>query len=163
MCNAAYEVIKIFNVGTSRKADAYVAKYAPFFESQLGFVFSPMQRYNMYILLYYRTALAMEETYLEIIRDNNEIIDAIGDAEVMHVIEALKRDKNASFLEILSAMCECNGLAKISHQDRIVRILLGQNAGLLYTTQLPIRRDDMLINISGKRDDWRSLKEFVDI
>jgi hypothetical protein len=38
VCLAIYKVLASFMLGESRKINTYVARYVPFFETQLGFV-----------------------------------------------------------------------------------------------------------------------------
>ena len=37
VCDRVYEVLEKFMEGESEKSDRYVAKYVPFFQTQLGF------------------------------------------------------------------------------------------------------------------------------
>ena len=38
MCQAVYVVLENFMQGSSDKTDRFIAKYVPFFQTQLGFV-----------------------------------------------------------------------------------------------------------------------------
>ena len=98
---------------------------------------------------------------MEMILDNDEIIDSMGDTEVQLIVDLLKKDKNPAFLEILCNLCECNETAKIGHQNRIVRMLLEHSKGVIYTTKLLPNKEDVHISVSGFGNDWQSLREFV--
>ena len=96
--------------------------------------------------------------YLEIINNNDDIIDAMGDAEVQLIVDLLKKDKNPAFLEILCNLCECSYTAKIGHQNRIVRMLLEQTSDVIFSTKLAPSRNDVLIQQSDKKGGWQSLR-----
>ena len=101
--------------------------------------------------------------YIEMILDNDDIIDAMGDAEVQVIVDLLKVKKNPLYLEILCNLCECNETAKISHQNRLVRMLLENSKGVIYTTKLLPDGSDVQISKSGIGNDWQSLRAFEPI
>jgi hypothetical protein len=103
----------------------------------------------------------MEDMYLELVRDNDEVIDAMGDVEVQLLISLLKRDKNPLFLEMLSVLCECDDTAKIGHQNRIVTLLLEKSKGVLFDIKLDPMYNVAMISIAGPENDWMSLRKFV--
>ncbi len=104
----------------------------------------------------------METMYNELIRDNDDIIDAMGDTEIANVVRLVQKDKNPEFLELLSLMCECDERAKKKHQERIVNMLLESSKPVVYITELLPSKDEVRISVSGKGDDWVTLREFVD-
>jgi hypothetical protein len=107
------------------------------------------------------TQLTMEDMYIELIRDNHEILDAMDDAEIQRIIELLKKNKRPEFMEILCFICVCNDLPEIKHQDRIVRLLLEQNTDLLYETRLINEDAGVEIRMSRRDEDWVSLRKCV--
>lgn len=145
VCTAVLKVLEIFMRGESRKSDCFIAMYAPFFMTLLG---SPLQ---------------VEKMVIELIRDNDEIIDSIGEEEIDHIIlELLKKrgNHNPLFLDILSVLCVCENSAKIGHQNRILKTLLEDKraAGLMYHTKLT--EEGVLLSVTGAKDTWVSLREF---
>ena len=96
--------------------------------------------------------------YSEMILDNDDIIDAMGDAEVQVIVDLLKVKKNPLYLEILCNLCECSESAKISHQNRIVKMLLEESKSVIYPTKLVPDGSDVLI--APFANDWQSLRAF---
>lgn len=48
--------------------------------------------------------------YTELVRDNNKIVHAIGEEEMLAFVNLLKVDKQPDYLDFLSVLCECEGL-----------------------------------------------------
>ena len=110
-----------------------------------------------------RTPLQVEKMYNELLRDNDDIIDAIGEEEIQKFVDLLKIDKNPHYLEFLAIICECNETAKIEHQKSIVKLLLEMSKGVVYLTELTADRADVRISVSGLKTDWVSLREYDDL
>ena len=111
--DTAYKVLQTYLKGNSRKNELYIAAHIPFFQSQVG------------------AELAVERMYTELVRDNNQIVHAITDKEIMAFVELLKHDKQPQYLEFLSVLCECNGAPLPHNQEKIAHALLVQSNGKL--------------------------------
>jgi hypothetical protein len=79
------------------------------------------------------------------------------DAEVSDLIKLLRKDKNPNYLDLLSALCVCDDASMAQHQDRITRMLLQESKGVVYLTEFHATDDEVIVSVSGRRDDWQSL------
>jgi hypothetical protein len=135
VCDAIYSLLEAYGEGSSRKNEMYLARHLPLFESQIGYAcharlmsFVSSQSHHQCCL---RTPLHVEEMFTELIRDNEEIIMAMGEREVTHIIKLLRGDKNPDYLSLLSALCTCEEAAMGEHQQLITKRLLEESQGVL--------------------------------
>ena len=105
--------------------------------------------------------MEVEKMYTELVRDNNDIIMAMGEPEIKKFVDLLKVKKDPNYLNFLSAICECEENAVSTNQDRIVKLLLEEAKGVVYTTEYHPAQKEVLISVSGRGNDWQSLREFV--
>ena len=105
--------------------------------------------------------MGVEKMYTELVRDNNDIIMAMGEPEIKKFVDLLKVKKDPNYLNFLSAICECEENAVSTNQDRIVKLLLEEAKGVVYTTEYHPAQQEVLISLSGRGNDWQSLREYV--
>jgi hypothetical protein len=97
--------------------------------------------------------------YIELARDSHKIIDAVGNEEVTEVLTMLRKDKNPYYLDFLSVLCECKGVAVHKQQNRIVNLLLRDQSmadSVLYQTQF--LEGNIQVRTNSK-DSWKTLRE----
>ncbi|EGD74759.1 inositol 1,4,5-trisphosphate receptor type 3 [Salpingoeca rosetta] len=140
--DAAYKVLETYLRGNSRKNELYIAAHIPFFQSQVG------------------AALEVEKMYTELVRDNNQIVHAITDKEIMMFVNLLKTDKQPQYLEFLSVLCECIGAPLPHNQDKIAKALLIDSNDSVYLTEVNGQGDGVVVSIDNGKT-WGSLYDFV--
>lgn len=79
----------------------------------------------------------MEKMYTELIRDNHQLIDKLGDKEIAKVVNLLKNgDRNPDYLSFLQAMCECEEQPVVGNQNKVALELLEKNRSIVYLTEV---------------------------
>jgi hypothetical protein len=102
--------------------------------------------------------------FTQLITDNEEIILAMQDQEVSKIIQLLQSEKNPDYLNLLAALCVCEESAMHEHQERITRMLLQESSkGVVFITEFHKAQDDVLVSVSGKCDDWQSLRRYASL
>ena len=137
--NAAFRVLNAILVGDSRKLELYVSRNLPFLWTMFG------------------TKMSVESLINELIRDNAQLVELCGDAEVKRVVELLtKKDgKDPNYLEFLSVLCVCENAPVKRLQDMIGKWLLRQRGkdAPLFNTRVAQRGTGILLTTNG---DWES-------
>jgi hypothetical protein len=169
-----------YRKGGSHKAEMYLAKHLPFLQSQIGyavsfhffslsplvflkFFFCPLLAWDSCFLILIRrsTPLPVEGLFAKLISDNLDVINAIQDDEVSQIVQLLRNDKDPDYLDMLAALCVCDGDSVADQQERITRILLEFNQDVVYLTEYDSKLQDVLVSETGKKNDWISLRKYV--
>ena len=61
---------------------------------------------------------------MELIRDNRKIVDRITHDHIDKFVDLLRRDKNYRYLDLLSVLCVCDGVAIADNQKYITEVWL---------------------------------------
>ncbi|KAI0220817.1 Inositol 1,4,5-trisphosphate receptor type 3 [Lamellibrachia satsuma] len=146
-----YDVLRAYLRGHRRRNELYIAKYIDFFLGQL----------------YYEDGigLAVAPMIKELIGDNRKIVDRITHDHIDLFIDLLSKRKDYRFLDLLSVLCVCDGVAIPDNQNYITQIWLtkdrtecvfhtelGQNINLQY---------NVVYMSSDNKETWIALREFV--
>ncbi|XP_070538210.1 inositol 1,4,5-trisphosphate-gated calcium channel ITPR3-like [Ptychodera flava] len=149
-----YKVMYTYVLGDSRKNELYIARFIDFFQIQI-------QREG-------EIGHQAAHMVMELFRDNRKIIDRLTPTKIDSYIELLRKNKNYRYLDLLSVLCVCDGLAIPDNQNYITEVWLvkGKDRPLpcLYLTELgtSIKKDADTVYVStdkGKR--WTPLQEFA--
>lgn len=65
--------------------------------------------------------------YTQLIRNNEHIIEQIGESEMRRFLDLLAVQRNPDYLDFLVSLCECNGAPITSNQNVICKSLLNEN------------------------------------
>ena len=68
--------------------------------------------------------LNVENMLTELIRDNDDVIDAIREEQIEQYTRLLKSQRNPAFLDLLSVLCSVDGAAISVNQKKLTDILL---------------------------------------
>lgn len=104
--NAAFRVLDSFLKGNSRKNELYISRHVPILWSMFG------------------TEMKVEPMFNELVRDNLQIILLCGEEEIKFIVQLLKENKCADFLEFLSVLSVCDGTPVTEMQNLIGKHLL---------------------------------------
>lgn len=145
--NAAFRVLDTLLQGNSRKDELYVSRHVPFLWSMFG------------------TEMEVEPSFIELVRDNIQIIHFCGEQEIKHIVELLETNKSADFLEFLSVLSVCEGMPVKDMQDIIGEILLSVDEPPVFLTDVHYKEDgspDGTVNVKIAKDAQpRKLHEFA--
>eukprot|EP00045_Choanoeca_perplexa_P018056 m.276491 g.276491 ORF g.276491 m.276491 type:complete len:2614 (+) comp17698_c0_seq3:125-7966(+) len=125
-----YTLLETYATGNSRKNELYLTAHVSFFHQQLG--------YN----------LNVEKMLSELIRDNDDVIDAIEDEQIEQYVQLLKTRRNPAFLDLFSVLCSVEGAANSVNQEKLTNVLLVRE-NLMYRTE-DGQNGDILIKIPGE-------------
>lgn len=128
--------------GNSRKNELYAARHIPFFQTQLG------------------CNLGMERMYTELVMDNNDVVEKIEDEEIQKMVDLLRQNKNPDYLDFFSVLCSVERAAIGENQAKLVKLLMGDNDGLVYHMRLDTDRREVVVNTTGDPNHWVSLRTF---
>ena len=115
--DATYNVLRTFLLGDSRKNELYIAQHIPFFQSQVG------------------CKLGVESMYTELVRDNSQLVKAIGEHELDIFMDLLSTDKQHDYMDFLAAMCECEGGPLPDKQNYICENLFAKGRFTCFPTR----------------------------
>eukprot|EP00039_Didymoeca_costata_P001936 m.56376 g.56376 ORF g.56376 m.56376 type:complete len:2661 (+) comp11036_c1_seq1:86-8068(+) len=142
VCNAASDVLDAYLDGDSRKNELYMARHLPYFQYLFG------------------SEIKMEEMYTELVRDNLQLVQSIGEREVRKVVDLIGKDKNPDFLAFLCVLCECDDDAMADNQELVARILLEEHKGLVYLTEVNEQKTGVVVSVDNQRT-WVPLDKFA--
>ncbi|XP_070537450.1 LOW QUALITY PROTEIN: inositol 1,4,5-trisphosphate-gated calcium channel ITPR3-like [Ptychodera flava] len=149
-----YNVMHTYVLGDSRKNELYIARFIDFFQTQI-------QREG-------DIGLHAAHMVMELFQDNRKIIDRLTRKQIDSFVDLLRKNKNYRYLDLLSVMCVCDGVAIPDNQTYITDVWLvkGKDGAqsCLYLTELgsKINKDADTVYVStdkGKR--WTPLQEFT--
>ena len=107
----------------------------------------------------FRTPLPVTGMVTELLRDNSTLIEAMGDPQVSSIINLLSVSKNPEYLELLAVLCVCEESAVPGKQALITQKLLRESLHVLFMTKFNRQTREVLLNVSGRKDDWQSLEK----
>lgn len=121
-----------------------MAQHLPFFQSQIGH-------------------MGVEKMYCELVRDNRQIIYAIGKEQVLEFIELLRKDKNPDCIDFLAVLCEAEKGPIPNNQDMVADALLRKQSG---KSTVPVFLTEfegnvVVVNTENGRGEWVPLVDFV--
>ncbi|KAJ3330189.1 hypothetical protein HDU76_006242, partial [Blyttiomyces sp. JEL0837] len=102
-----YRMLKQFLLGSDPKNQMHVAREFDTLSSHLDF------------------HVGAADTLMQLIEGNASIVQSIGEGQIQKFIDLLVRDRNASYVNFLIALCHCNGKAIPSHQEFIAKTFFG--------------------------------------
>ncbi|XP_077987360.1 inositol 1,4,5-trisphosphate-gated calcium channel ITPR1-like [Glandiceps talaboti] len=151
-----YNVMHTYVLGDSRKNELYIARFIDFFQTQ--------------ILREGEIGLHAAHMVMELFQDNRKIIDRITRQQIDSFVDLLRGNKNYRYLDLLSVMCVCDGVAIPDNQSYITEVWLvkgkekSQGKSCLYLTEVgtALGKDANTVYVStdnGKR--WTPLPEFA--
>ncbi|KAK3094787.1 hypothetical protein FSP39_006217 [Pinctada imbricata] len=148
----AYDVLYTYLMGNSRKNELYIAKYIDFFLSQFEYKEGMI-------------GLNAAHMVMELIKDNRKIVDRITHDHIDKFVELLRRDKNYRYLDLLSVLCVCDGVAIADNQKYITEVwLMKGNRNCVFYTDLgqKIGKDHGVVYVSTNQGrTWTELSEFA--
>nr|XP_006825393.1 PREDICTED: inositol 1,4,5-trisphosphate receptor type 1-like [Saccoglossus kowalevskii] len=151
---ACYNVMHTYVIGDSRKNELYIARFIDFFQTQ--------------ILREGPVGLNAAHMVMELFQDNRKIIDRVTRAQIDAFVELLRKNKNYRYLDLLSVMCVCDGVAIPDNQTYITEAWLVNgkkgSQSCLYLTEVgtSLGKDPDVVYVStdnGKR--WIALPQFT--
>ena len=124
---------------------------------------SPQARHVPFLWDMFGTNMKVEPMFNELFRDNQMLVNLVGDSELSKVIGFLtKGKKEADFLEFLSVLCECDGSPVVGHQTRIGEMLLGKSNPPVYLTRVNSKFDGVEVTLTGNWADCQPLNKFAE-
>eukprot|EP00039_Didymoeca_costata_P011469 m.161015 g.161015 ORF g.161015 m.161015 type:complete len:2636 (+) comp15183_c0_seq1:24-7931(+) len=142
VCDAAADVLDAYLDGDSRKNELYMARHLPYFQYLFG------------------SEIKMEKMYTELVKDNLELVECIGDREVKRVIQLIGQDKNPDFLAFLAVLCECDDNAIPEYQNKVAKLLLEDSKNLVYLTEVNEDKNGVVVSSDGGRS-WQPMESFA--
>ncbi|XP_062518427.1 inositol 1,4,5-trisphosphate receptor type 1-like isoform X2 [Corticium candelabrum] len=148
VCQHAYRALEKYLVGNSRKNELYVAKYIPWYQTQIGL------------------GLNAETMVMELVRDNRKIVDRIEESQIDKFIEFLQKKRDHRYLDFLGVLCVCDGVAIPSNQDYITKKLLQDTRSIVYLTEVgsalkPPRDRSQVYMSQDQGNTWVGLRDFT--
>ena len=140
--DSVFAVLKNFLTGHSRKNELYISRHLPFLWSMYG------------------TEMDVEPMTNELLRDNQTVIDLIGESEMDRVIKFLEiTDKpEPDFLEFFSVLCVCGDHPNNAKQSYIGKKLLHRKDPPVYLTE-PSLTQLGTIDVKTDRSDRSTSKK----
>jgi len=86
--------------------ELYVARYIPYFQSQVGY-----------------PDLEVTNMLLELVTDNSKILDRLGEAEIKMFVHWLRQRMSPPFLDFLRSLCICEDKEVAENQDLVAKLL----------------------------------------
>ncbi|XP_023930445.1 inositol 1,4,5-trisphosphate receptor type 3 [Lingula anatina] len=155
----AYDVMRAYLVGDSRKNELYIAKHIPFFLDRI--------EQSQHTRDSHEEMVSLHAAYMvtELIRDNRKIVDRMTTAHIDKFMNLLKTKKNYRYLELLSVLCVCNNIAIPKNQTYITDVWLKDNQkNCVYLTEMGenIKQEPGVVYVKvDHRSQWVKLLDFA--
>ncbi|CAH1798283.1 unnamed protein product [Owenia fusiformis] len=146
----AYEVLYTYMIGNSRKNALYFAKYIDFFQTQFS--------------IKGEIGLNVAQMIVELIRDNRKIVDRITHQQIDEFVGLLRENKNYRYLDLLSVLCVCDGVAIADNQTYITENWLRKDSSGVFLTERGqnLKKQTNVVFLSTDQSrTWVPLHEFV--